>query len=367
MPRLLAALLTVAAAAALVLLPADQASAAPPPTVSPSTVQRGGSLTVSGTGCWDPEYDPYGGTGRTAWWVNVQTTPMGGSWTHALGSVQTDEWDGGAWSVTLRLPDMAGPGSYSVYARCSLGSAEFDYPAVPFTVVGDPIPPNWWEPGGGGPPGQPKGPGAAPPAPAPPPATRPTAPQSAAAHPSSGTPATTTSPGTTSSPGNTSHSPAATPAPAPGCSDCARLASGDAVRAGRSFVLRYAGFLPGERVTVVMHSTPVQLGAFTADDDGVVTAPVTIPASAAGGEHTLTLTGETSGEQALPFTVAEPPPSRAVDREAGAGGVVLPATLLGAALVLGAAGALVVRRRRSTGRPDRPAQATETPIREPIA
>lgn len=312
MPRPLAALLTAAAAAAFLLLPVPEASAAPTPSVSPSTVQRGGSVTVSGTGCWDPDYDPYGGTGRLAWWVSVATTPWNSSWTHVSASTQTVEWDGGAWSVTLPLPpDTMGPGSYAAYAHCVAGPNEFDYPAAPFTVVGDPIPPKWWEPGGSGPPGQPKGPSAPPPAPAGN-AARTTAPRPTSA-PSSGV-ATVETPGATSAP-----TPAHAAAPTPDCPDCAALSSNGALRAGRELRLSYAGFQPGETVTVVLHSTPVTLGTFTADATGTVTATITLPDGTESGEHTLTFSGPASGDLVVvPFRVAAVQSTGPTERRAAA-------------------------------------------------
>ncbi len=57
-----------------------------------------------------------------------------------------------------------------------------------------------------------------------------------------------------------------------------------------------------------MHSDdPVTLGTVTADSNGKVTFTFTIPASASLGEHTITLTGETSGSVEGEFRVLADP------------------------------------------------------------
>ncbi|RBY86277.1 hypothetical protein [Blastococcus sp. TF02A-30] len=347
MPRLLATLTT--AAVAVLLLPAPVAQAAPAPVVSPSTVPRGGSFTVSGTGCWDPEHDPYT-EGRRAWYVVVTAAPAGATSYHSAdGYAQTDEWHDGNWSTGLRLVDAAGPGTYVVRARCSLGDVEFDYPAVALTVVGAPDPPQWWEPGGSGPPGQPKGPSAAAPpaAPAPPATGAPRAPAPPPAGAAPGAPA----------PATGAPSSATATGAAPGCADCARLpggrfAPGDALR------LAYTGFRSGEQVTVVLRSAPVTLGTFTADGTGTVTADVTLPADAETGSHTLTFSGATSGDLVvLPLELAAAAAAASSSAPAVAARSARPgsAALLitgaaAAALLLTGAGLAVVDRRRTARR-----------------
>jgi hypothetical protein len=111
------------------------------------------------------------------------------------------------------------------------------------------------------------------------------------------------------------------------------------------------GFLPGERVHGVLHSTPVDLGWATADAQGVATFTVTLPAGFEPGAHSVTMRGETSGiEVSAAFTVGEvpaaPAPSTTGLAYTGAS-VALPLT--GGALLLAGGTALVVvgRRRRA--------------------
>lgn len=119
------------------------------------------------------------------------------------------------------------------------------------------------------------------------------------------------------------------------------------VPAGSTIRVCGSGFLPGEQVRVFLHSEPVQIGIAAADASGAVDAQVTIPATAAAGQHRIELRGVTSGRSIFsdPFTVTAP-----------AGGV-LPRTgaeawpLARSAAALLVAGALaigVARRRRLT-------------------
>jgi hypothetical protein len=353
-------LLLGTAVGALVLAAPAVASDPPAPTLSKSTVQRGESFTISGTGCWDPEYDPYGGEGRLGWWVGV----TGGAFS---GSTQTDEWNGGAWSVTVDVGGHLGPGVFPIHAHCFIGTAEFDYPTVSVTVVGEPLPPKWWEPGGGGPPGQPTGPPAR--RPAPPAAPQPATPRAAAPTGSPAPDPTVTSP-TTTAPASTTVPSAVAPNPAPGCADCQRLTGDEPLTAGTELTLSYSGFQPNEQVSIVMRSTPVDLGTFTADASGTVTANVTLPASAETGRHSLTLSGPATGDQVVRFRLWALREDVAPSSE---GRSLMPLGLGGAAVVLLAAGGLVLHPRRTaqaaaSAAPDRPAQGqpTETPISEPI-
>jgi hypothetical protein len=63
------------------------------------------------------------------------------------------------------------------------------------------------------------------------------------------------------------------------------------------------GFQPGEVVTGVMHSTPLALGTQVANSAGTVTFVWRVPADAALGAHTVTLTGATSGAVTASFRV----------------------------------------------------------------
>lgn len=68
--------------------------------------------------------------------------------------------------------------------------------------------------------------------------------------------------------------------------------------------LSAAGFSPGEQVTAILHSVPVDLGTYRADARGVVVARVHIPTGFAPGQHTIILTGKTSQRsQVFPVTI----------------------------------------------------------------
>jgi hypothetical protein len=71
-----------------------------------------------------------------------------------------------------------------------------------------------------------------------------------------------------------------------------------------------SGFTPGETVSAVLHSDPVDVGTFIADEDGEVSAQFIVPADTAAGEHRLVLTGQSSAVVAEgTFTVAEASPA----------------------------------------------------------
>lgn len=71
--------------------------------------------------------------------------------------------------------------------------------------------------------------------------------------------------------------------------------SATTVTAGGTLRLTGAGFTAGERVSVVLHSTPVTLATTTASATGSIALSVTIPASTPAGAHTLVVTGADSG------------------------------------------------------------------------
>lgn len=331
MPRLLAAALTAFASSALLLLPAAEASAAPTPTISPSTVPAGGSFTVSGTGCWDPAHDPSVDELEPLW-VAIVSTAWGS------GSFETTDSPGGAWSVTIQLPPTAHSGSGSVEVLCSLSTAPgFSYPKQRVTV-----PP----PGG-----QPRPPGAVPPPQTPSPAPgRSSAPAAPSAPRGPAGPPPVTAP--------TPDAPVPTTAaagPAPDCADCGRLSAGESLGPGDVLRLGYTGFRPGEQVTVVLRSTPVTLGAFTADGAGTVTAEVTLPSDAAAGSHTLTFSGALSGDLVvlpleLDAAAAAAPSARATRPTGSPGSTALRSLSAGAAALLLAAGVLALVERRRTAR-----------------
>jgi len=95
--------------------------------------------------------------------------------------------------------------------------------------------------------------------------------------------------------------------PAPVISGCTSngktVPPGGQLKPGAVVTLTAIGFQPGEKVTVIVQSTPVTLGTATASATGAVTATVTLPSSLAAGSHTLTLKGSLASA-VFSFTVA---------------------------------------------------------------
>jgi hypothetical protein len=109
---------------------------------------------------------------------------------------------------------------------------------------------------------------------------------------------------------------------------------------GDAAVVTGVNFQPGESVTGVMRSAPVDLGAVTADANGEVTLSWTVPANTAIGSHEVTLTGALSGAWTTGFEVVvnhvTPPPA-----VSGAGSLpVTGAGSVGASAALAIAGVL---------------------------
>lgn len=67
------------------------------------------------------------------------------------------------------------------------------------------------------------------------------------------------------------------------------------VAAGGTQTATATGFYETESVSAILNSTPVDVGTFRADADGVVTAEFTVPLTTEPGEHRLVLTGQRSG------------------------------------------------------------------------
>jgi hypothetical protein len=67
--------------------------------------------------------------------------------------------------------------------------------------------------------------------------------------------------------------------------------TGAQVFEGRAVQVSGAGYLPGSNVTIALYSSPTTLGGATTDAQGAFTVSVTIPASGARGQHTLTAIG----------------------------------------------------------------------------
>ncbi|MCL2804130.1 MAG: Ig-like domain-containing protein, partial [Micrococcales bacterium] len=64
-------------------------------------------------------------------------------------------------------------------------------------------------------------------------------------------------------------------------------------------------FQPGESVTAVMHSDPLELGTKVADPNGTVTWTFTVPQGTDLGTHSIVLTGPDSGTVSAQFQVIE--------------------------------------------------------------
>jgi LPXTG-motif cell wall-anchored protein len=140
---------------------------------------------------------------------------------------------------------------------------------------------------------------------------------------------------------------AAAPAPKP-------LATGnratyDKVTAGTPFSLgerfraSYPGFKPFEVVTLVLHSTPQNMGTFTANASGVVTVSFTIPTGTVAGSHSLTMSGNLGTQFAQALKVAS---SRSL---ASTGADIGMPLAIGASLLLVGGAMTFGARRRNTG------------------
>jgi hypothetical protein len=335
-----AAVLALTAGTVLLAAPSASADGLPMPTLSKTTVKPGETFTVSGSGCTASQlgYEPQ---------VYVNLTE----------SVDVTVSADGTWSVTTTLnPDLRGGRyTYHVDATCSSGpAASQPYPPAPITID---APPYDWQvcttyapgvlrcPPGANPDAAPApGQTSAPHTTAVPPAPR----RSVPALPTPSTPSPTPTPLPATSAGSTTSGGDVAPTPAAGCPDCALLTGDRPVTAGARLALSYAGFQPGERVRVVLHSTPVRLGTFVADATGIVTAPVAVPATLEAGAHTLTLTGERTGDRVVHFRLSRAATARAAHEESGTS-IALPlvGAAAGAVLLLAGGGALVVRRRRA--------------------
>lgn len=120
---------------------------------------------------------------------------------------------------------------------------------------------------------------------------------------------------------------------------------------GGQMVVTGYGFLPGENVTLRLHSRTFDLGVAQADNTGAINHTVTIPAQAAAGIHSIVATGQTSGlSLSTQVTLKKPAAAkkttakraaqevRGLPRTGGAGElngvwIALPVALLGAGYV----------------------------------
>jgi len=116
------------------------------------------------------------------------------------------------------------------------------------------------------------------------------------------------------------------------------------VAPGYTQTLIGAGFMPGEQVTVTIHSDPITVATLTADANGLVKATWSVPAGFIIGAHVATWTSVKSGHVSTPFKVGHKGASVTT------GGVIDTAMSSGMAavvmLLIAACGVLVIRRRR---------------------
>jgi hypothetical protein len=328
------AVVSAFALGAVVLTPAVASAA--PPLNAPSSVSLGESFTISGSDCLesDPLNPPH---------VYVELSGL------LSGTVPVDS--GGSWSISFTMRDLGG-GNYYVSATCQrIVSGNWNYPSAIIALLAPPKPrPVEMPPGVTGyPPGVNRTPR---------PAGVPAPGSSSSPAPDRRSTATTTAPSTTvpapepaAVPTETSVAATPTgpvsPTPAPGCADCDRLTGDEPLRPGDDLALAYAGFAPGEQVSVVMHSTPVDLGTFTADASGTVAAAISLPTSAEAGAHRLVLTGPTTGERSVDFHLAAAVHETTAAPADEGSGLLLPLGIGGAAVVVLAGAGFVLYRRRS--------------------
>jgi len=117
--------------------------------------------------------------------------------------------------------------------------------------------------------------------------------------------------------------------------------SAQAIAPGGTQILTGQGFLPGEMVTITVHSDPIQVGRLAADANGNVQVSFVIPKNFGLGSHEAIFTGDKSGSVSVPFqvtsTLVSTGGSVSSTGSAGLAGLLVMAGL--------AAGALIWRRR----------------------
>ncbi|WP_341978105.1 alpha-L-fucosidase [Microbacterium sp. LTA6] len=142
------------------------------------------------------------------------------------------------------------------------------------------------------------------------------------------------------------------------------------VQAGAEVVVTGTGFTPGETVALELRSTPISLGSAVADADGKINVAVRVPATAPVGAHMLyALRTQPAGEVGVALEVtaaadgggnggtdpggADPGTPATPGSGLAATGADAPIIAVLAALVLAAAGGVLLVRRRVTGRSPR--------------
>jgi large repetitive protein len=129
---------------------------------------------------------------------------------------------------------------------------------------------------------------------------------------------------------------------------------------GQAVDVVISGFKPKSDVTLVLHSDPVVLGTFAADDQGVLRVNVTIPPGTVAGGHSIVATGVNPQGDPVTASIAITVPSSSgtttTTSPPGSGGLFLPrtgsdiaavVTVGGILVMVGAATVTAVRRRPS--------------------
>ena len=134
---------------------------------------------------------------------------------------------------------------------------------------------------------------------------------------------------------------------------------------GDTIAVNASGFKPGSNVVITLESDPVNLGTYVADSAGRIATNIVVPTDFPAGNHSIKLTGTDIGGAVLVLTTgitvgsriqvvtttAAPAATTTGTLPQTGSSVTEPALLIGGALVLAGAGALVAaRRRRSSAR-----------------
>lgn len=274
--------------AAVVPAQAQPAGQLPAPQVAPNPVLPGAQLWVTGAGCVPEGSKP----------AEVDLTVSGG-----VGTLATEPSADGSWRVMGSLPENALPGSsYTIRAACDTYTSVRQYPEISFTVGQLPqvqstatclasgyrvqVDVTWV-------------------------ANSTALVVSTEDRTSGGEPASTGASGRVSWTFDVAsaaklnlHSVYSevgldmTFKPAyPSCVASGAVSAVSVMR-GETQTVHGSGFASGENVTAVLHSAPMMLGTFKADQDGAVNFTFAVPMDLPLGSHTVTLTGQTSGRTA---------------------------------------------------------------------
>jgi len=97
---------------------------------------------------------------------------------------------------------------------------------------------------------------------------------------------------------------AAVPTPAPSATAASIELSSTTLSPGQSVVVTGHNWVPGEQVTITVHSTPIQFPPVMVNPDGSLPSmTVAVPADFDPGTHTLTAVGSQSGTVTVSFQV----------------------------------------------------------------